>query len=146
MNLRKFVLSNDLRTFWDLSRNFQCCSQYSRLVLEKALEIPVFLWSKITLWHGFFSKVNASFGSLLHFLIQLKSHLLTVNQWQVCFPVDSCSSDMDHRRALLAVLEHLEHLVWFQKPIWVDCLFPFQKIKQVLDTGAKFALWYATLY
>lgn len=94
----------------------------------------------------FVSKMNASFGSLLHFLVWLKSHLLTVNQWQVCFAFDSCSSDMDHRQALLAVLEHLEHLVWFQKPICVDCLLPFRKIKKVLDTGVKFALWYTTIY
>lgn len=59
----------------------------------------------------------------------------------MCLRVDSCSSDMDHRQALLAAQEHLEHLVGFQKPIPADCLLPFQKIKEVLSTGVKFALW-----
>lgn len=72
---------------------------------------------QIILQDGFFLKVNAALGSVLQFLIQLKSHLLTVNQWQVRFRVDSWGSDMDHREALLAGLEHLEHLVRFQKLI-----------------------------
>lgn len=86
---------------------------------------------QITLQCEFFSEANAPLVSVLQFLIQSESRLLTVTQMQVCFRVYSWRSDMDHRQTPPAGLEQLEHLVRFQKLIWVDCLLLFQIIKKM---------------
>lgn len=99
----------------------------SRIASKEAIEALVFLWSKSHCNIEFFSEANAPLDSVLQFPIQSKSRLLTVTQMQVCFRVDSWCSDMDHRQTPLAGLEQLEHLVRFQKLIWVDYLLPFQK-------------------
>lgn len=69
-------------------------------------------------------------GNLLLFLIKLKNNLLTANCWQVCFTVDSCVSDTDHRETVVFVLEHLEHLIRFQDLIQISCLLSFYKRKE----------------
>lgn len=79
-------------------------------------------------------------GNLLHFLIKLRNNLLTANWWQVCFSVDSCISDMDHRETVVFMLELLEHLIRFQDLIQMGCLLSFHQIKGKECYGAVFIL------